>query len=803
MGISAQMTATQERLRLTTARWVNRRRTVRELDGSPGERWAKVLAHQGSYEQFTYGTDTPSDWLPPLQRCVICSPLSGVIAIDVDDEAEYLTTELARHVSREHAVSTRGAGFHCLIDARMVPPAQWPRQGEIRGANGRHAADIKSCGFIPVPGSEHYSGERYEPVLHDGLTTTIVTATPEIIAAIAAGQQGSGSNGQGNGTGGGHDGELAAAVLGWVRQGLGTEDIYQRWVKIAIPRDPAWPYERKDFERHLDSARRKAAGTPAMEFPPAAVAWAASTASQPAAESTGETARPARINCGRGSGPETIRAVQDALKAGKVPGTYVTHGRVVLLEEVSGTPDATDDGNRPLPVAVSEARAPDLASLLAQHTFTYRLAKAGRGQAAVNVEEEFSPAPAHLTAALAPRSWPGLPPLNGIIGAPVLRPDGSLLTEHGYDQAAGLYLASRVQVPPVPARLSAGDVAWARDLVLRQVLGDFPWAGPADKANYVAALVTQVLRRYLRGAPVPFFVLTATDQGSGKTLLATIPGALCGLVKFTWTDDDEELRKQLTTVMAADQAGVVVFDNLPKGTVIRSAVLAKLLTDRTWGDRLLGGNALGKFANDRLWVATGNNLRVGGDMGTRTVLAALDPGMPHPERRSGFVIPDLESWIEEPANQRALLIAVLVLVADWAAAGCPDAAVVPMRQFTRWARAVGGFLAHHGVSGFLANAAELADMDDDDGDWAALFSRWPAVLGSQPVTSAMVAATEADARWDGYFPTGRGGAALPAKSLGKRLSGERGRYHGGWVLRGQQDRTRLWWWWLESAEYAE
>ena len=84
-------------------------------------------------------------------------------------------------------------------------------------------------------------------------------------------------------------------------------------------------------------------------------------------------------------------------------------------------------------------------------------------------------------------------------------------------------------------------------------------------------------------------------------------------------------------------------------------------------------------------------LEVGGDNKTRTVLVALDAD-PHPERRSGFVLGDLESWIEEPANQRLLLTAVLALVADWAAAGCPQASVTPMRQYTTWARACGGFL---------------------------------------------------------------------------------------------------------------
>src|SRR5258708_4998601 len=139
-------------------------------------------------------------------------------------------------------------------------------------------------------------------------------------------------------------------------------------------------------------------------------------------------------------------------------------------------------------------------------------------------------------------------------------------------------------------------------------------------------LVTQILRQRIGGSPVPFFPITATDQSSGKTLLATIASVLYGQVKLIWTGDDEETRKALTTIMASQEA-VIAFDNIPEGTVIRSAVLAKLLTDRTWGDRMLGGNVLGKFANDRLWTATGNNLRIGGDMRTRSVLIGLDPAI--------------------------------------------------------------------------------------------------------------------------------------------------------------------------------
>ena len=502
---------------------------------------------------------------------------------------------------------------------------------------------------------------------------------------------------------------------------------------------------------------------------------------------------PLRIDCGFGDAPVVIRAVQEALNTGKIPSIYVTDGRAVIADEIPG-PQVTADGSIPLPIQVTEANAPGLASVLANHTNTFKWIMVGKGDDAERVEREFTPASTILTAALAPRSWPGLKPLNGIVGAPVLRPDGTLLQEPGYDKATGLHLASRVRTTHVPAAPPAEAVTWAKNLLLKQVLADFPWCGPADKANYVAMLATQVLRRYLRGAPVPFFPVTAASPGSGKTLLITICGALYGQAKLVWTGDDEELRKTLTTVLA-DQAGVIAFDNLPAGTVLRSPVLSKLLTDRTWGDRLLGGNVLARFANDRLWAATGNNLRVGGDMSSRVVLICIDPRMPHPERRSGFAIPDLEAWIEEPASQQDLLTAVLVLVADWAAAGCQLASVVPMRQFTKWAQVCGGLLAHHRVDGFLANAGELEDMDDDEADWAQFFARWMAVLGGGWLSSEQVLSRRYDPGWGDTFPSGREGLPLSAKSLGRRLSGEVNRYHGAYVLRGWRDahsKTRLW-----------
>jgi hypothetical protein len=245
-------------LRLTFARWLNRERKGRAIDGQQTWRWSKVLAHRGSYDQFAYGTDTPSDWSGQLQRCTIHCLETGTIGLDVDDEQAFTATRTAQLTGRADAISTRGARFHILIDARAVPPQDWPKQGPIAGA------DIKSRGFLPVPGSTHYSGEIYEPVLRDGTRVRIVRWTPELMAAMRAdraerdGKARAAGNGAGGGNGGGHDGELAAAVLGMALRGLDEAQCYAEWLKIAIPRDPAWPFTREDFERHYGGETRGA-----------------------------------------------------------------------------------------------------------------------------------------------------------------------------------------------------------------------------------------------------------------------------------------------------------------------------------------------------------------------------------------------------------------------------------------------------------------------------------------------------------------------------------------------------------------
>jgi hypothetical protein len=310
-----------------------------------------------------------------------------------------------------------------------------------------------------------------------------------------------------------------------------------------------------------------------------------------------------------GTPPETIRALTTAVDARIIPDTYVTDGA---------------------PVAAAPLRPPLLASLLAEHADVRRPETDKNNQP---IEVEVSPPSPVLAAVLARRCWPGLPVLRRILSTPVLRPDGTLLQQPGYDPATGFYLATKTRLDPVPEHPTPAQVADARQFLLEKFLRDFPWRSTADRANYLALLVTPIVRPFTRSL-APFGLIEASMPGSGKTILAGCVGLLVGQRVLTWPDSEEELRKAITTVLA-DQIGVVVFDNLTEGTVIDSAVLARLVTERTWTDRRLGTNTAATYPNDRLWLATGNNLRTGGDMASAPCGSASTPTAPAPKPAPG------------------------------------------------------------------------------------------------------------------------------------------------------------------------
>lgn len=500
--------------------------------------------------------------------------------------------------------------------------------------------------------------------------------------------------------------------------------------------------------------------------------------------------------------PAAILAITDTIRQGTLPDTYVRGGQLVQVDDVSGSALSAQ------PLAVDKEVHPvtpdSMRRLLAQHADVYKT-RTTKGGGSVDVPS--SPAVTVCKAVLSATSWPGLPVLLNLVAAPVLRPDGTVLQAPGYDRETGLFYAPQLKVPPIPNVPDVVDVREAREFVFDYVLGDFPWATPGDRANFIALLLSPILRPYIGGL-IPLGAISAADRGSGKTLLADIIGTLFGATVRPWVSDDDELRKAITATLMNSSA-VIVFDNVSEYESVDAPSLAKLLTSPAWDDRLLGRSEEARLVNDRLWLVTGNNIRFGGDIAQRTTLVHLNPNCARPDLRTGFRIPDLDEWLESEDNRAELLRALLVLARAWIVAGAPKANHA-MRSFRRWARAMGGFLAFHEVEGFLTNSRELENQDDEASQWAGFLTAWYQRYPTSPMTASDLLGTaqvmpgfELPDPWGGAFITRSDGRLPTAKGLGMMLASRRDRYFGEYVLRARKDEHSKVWFYIVERNPVE
>ena len=136
-----------------------------------------------------------------------------------------------------------------------------------------------------------------------------------------------------------------------------------------------------------------------------------------------------------------------------------------------------------------------------------------------------------------------LPTLRAIVQAPTLRPDGSVLSEAGYDQQSGLLLVTDRHWPMVatsPTKLDAESAL----ATLRGPLASFPFVEPTDEAAALAMLVTAVIRPVLRTSPI--FAVTAPSAGTGKSKLVDLAAILATgrpAAVITPSADEAELEK--------------------------------------------------------------------------------------------------------------------------------------------------------------------------------------------------------------------------------------------------------------------
>ena len=226
-----------------------------------------------------------------------------------------------------------------------------------------------------------------------------------------------------------------------------------------------------------------------------------------------------------------------------------------------------------------------------------------------------------------------LKPLDGVITAPTIRRDGSVLDVPGYDAETRLLFDPIAQdVPEVP---TAPTIAQAHDALdtLMEPFKTFPFVDAGAKGAMLAAILTAAVRPVLPTAPA--FGFDAPIQGSGKTLLASCIGAMTeGRTPDVWPHtkgrDDEETRKRLFTALRTG-GRTLIWDNIT-GTY-DSASMAAFITSDAMVDRGLGKSESIRIPNRAMLILTGNNMSLTGDLPRRVIICRIDPETDQPFSR--------------------------------------------------------------------------------------------------------------------------------------------------------------------------
>ena len=335
-----------------------------------------------------------------------------------------------------------------------------------------------------------------------------------------------------------------------------------------------------------------------------------------------------------------------------------------------------------------------------------------------------------------------LKPLAGVVRQPYFREtDGVLVTEPGYDSASqrfGVFDGHQfVMRDPTP------EAARAALELLEDLLTEFHFVAPNDKAAALAAIFTAVVRPTL--AHAPGFHVKAPMPGSGKTYLCELIGAFAGPggnAKVSYPTSSEEATKVILSLLITSPA-VIEFDDMDTDWIPHGTIKRMLTADKIT-DRILGVSKTATVSTRTLFLGSGNNVGPVRDLLRRVLTIHIDPRCATPATMNYKGLP-----VDKVCQQRGVYVAaVLCIIQAWRKAGSPraeaDSIVTFGGAWSDYCRYPLMWLGH------LDPATALLEQvrHDPDGDaLGVLMTEWYAVFGSMPTTvrkAVEMAHTQAD-----------------------------------------------------------
>ncbi|MDN3278710.1 bifunctional DNA primase/polymerase [Frankia sp. RB7] len=382
-----------------------------------------------------------------------------------------------------------------------------------------------------------------------------------------------------------------------------------------------------------------------------------------------------------------------------------------------------------------------------------------------------------------------LPVINGVIEAPTLRRDGSIIDSDGYDSKSGLLLdMGGVEFPDVPEKPTRTD-ALASLALLKKPFAGFPFVANAkgrspSRSVMLSAALTSLVRRTLHSAPM--HGTSAPTMGTGKTLAIDVVSMIAtGRLTTAMSQgaNEEEDEKRLFSVLLQNDL-ILLIDNVKRP--IEGDALCTVLTQSTWQSRILGESRRVEVPTNVLMMASGNNLTYKGDMTTRSLLCRLDARMENPETRRFDI--DLKTWV--PKHRVELVVAGLTVLRAFVVASRPGLnELTPFGRFEDWSNLVRGALVWLGEPDPCKTRDFIATDDPERNDLEQLFAAIKDNAGDAPWSAGELVKMGEECS-DGLL-TEAIESAVPgranAKNLGHYLHARNGKILGGMRLVGRYD----------------
>jgi hypothetical protein len=325
-----------------------------------------------------------------------------------------------------------------------------------------------------------------------------------------------------------------------------------------------------------------------------------------------------------------------------------------------------------------------------------------------------------------------LPKLTALASCPLLLHDGRIVDRPGFDAPSGiLFDPQRVQFPPVPAKPAQDDARLAL-ADIKALFREFPFVDDRAQSVLLSALLTRVSRLAYDFAPLHGF--DAPVAGTGKSKLVDccailVNGHECPVI--SQGDDNTEFEKRLGAELL-EGARMISVDNCeyPLG----GPLLCQTATQHLIKVRVLGFSKSVLITNSAMLFATGNNLRLYGDMLRRGLICKLDSGEERPELRS-FEREDPVRVLKRERGRYA--IAALTVLQAYLVAERPVSRQ-PLGGFEGWSQLVRNALLWLGEEDPVQTIETARAEDPERQRLEAVITQWHAVLEDRSVTTRRV-----------------------------------------------------------------